>query len=60
MTAAIKIARLKITLDHVAPKVLRRIDVPLTILLSDLHLAIQVTMPWWNYHLYEFRVREMR
>jgi Plasmid pRiA4b ORF-3-like protein len=54
------IARLKITLDDVEPKVLHRIEVPASILLSDLHLVIQAAMPWWNYHLYEFRVREMR
>lgn len=54
------IARLKITLDDVEPKVIRRIEVPASILLSDLHLVIQSAMPWWNYHLYEFRVRETR
>lgn len=51
------IARLKITLDDVKPAVVRRIEVPLAIKLSELHLVIQVTMPWWNYHLYEFRFR---
>ena len=60
MTAASHIARLKITLDDVRPAVLRRVEVPVSILLSDLHLVIQTVMPWWNYHLYEFRVREVR
>ncbi|MCL4765347.1 MAG: plasmid pRiA4b ORF-3 family protein [Hyphomicrobiaceae bacterium] len=54
------IARLEITLEHVAPAVMRRIEVPLTIPLADLHLVIQAAMPWWNCHLYEFRVRDMR
>ncbi|MEW5963729.1 MAG: plasmid pRiA4b ORF-3 family protein [Pseudomonadota bacterium] len=54
------IARLKITLSHVEPAVLRRIEVPLAIKLSDLHLVIQAVMPWWNYHLYQFEVRKMR
>jgi Plasmid pRiA4b ORF-3-like protein len=54
------ITRLKITLDDVEPAVLRRIEVPLAIRLSDLHLVIQAAMPWENYHLYEFRVRDMR
>jgi len=50
------IARLKITLDGVAPTVLRRVEVPLAIQLDDLHLVIQAAMGWENYHLYEFRV----
>lgn len=51
----IGIARLKITLDYIEPTVMRRVEVPISILLSDLHLVIQAAMPWWNYHLYEFR-----
>ena len=62
------IARLKITLvmpkacfqHDVQPAVVRRLEVPLDIKLSDLHLVIQAAMPWWNYHLYEFRVRNRR
>jgi Plasmid pRiA4b ORF-3-like protein len=54
------IARLKITLDHVEPAVVRRLEVPFDIKLSDLHLVIQAAMPWWNYHLYEFRARNQR
>jgi hypothetical protein len=54
------IARLKITLDGVEPNVVRHIEVPVAILLSDLHLVIQAVMPWWNYHLYEFCAREAR
>jgi hypothetical protein len=54
------IARLKITLDHVEPAVVRRLEVPFDIKLSDLHLVIQAVMPWWNYHLYEFRARNQR
>jgi Plasmid pRiA4b ORF-3-like protein len=54
------IARLKITLDHVEPAVVRRLEVPFDIKLSDLHLVIQAVMPWWNSHLYEFRARNQR
>jgi hypothetical protein len=54
------IARLKITLDDVKPTVMRRVEVPLDIRLDDLHLVIQAAMPWWNYHLYEFRARDIR
>jgi hypothetical protein len=54
MTAA-AIARLKITLDDVEPKVLRRIEVPLVIKLDRLHLTIQAAMGWTDSHLYEIR-----
>lgn len=52
------IASLKITLDDVEPQVLRRIEVPLTIRLDRLHLAIQAAMGWTNSHLYEIRARD--
>jgi len=66
--AGMTIARLKITLvmpkacfqHDVEPAVVRRLEVPFDIKLSDLHLVIQVAMPWWNYHLYEFRARNHR
>jgi hypothetical protein len=49
------IARLKITLDNVKPTVLRRIEVPLTLRLDRLHLAIQAAMGWTNSRLHEVR-----
>ncbi len=55
-----RIARLKITLDDVEPRVMRRVEVPLDIRLDDLHLAIQVAMGWENCHLYEFRTAKAR
>ena len=58
MTAA-SIVRLKITLDDVEPKVLRRIEVPLSIRLDRLHLTIQAAMGWTNSHLYEIRARDV-
>lgn len=53
------IARLKITLDHVKPTVLRRIEVPLGIRLDRLHLVIQVAMGWTDSHLYEIRAGDV-
>jgi hypothetical protein len=38
------IARLNITLGDVKPKVLRRIEAPLTIRLDRLHLALQAAV----------------
>ncbi len=58
MTAA-SIARIKITLDDVEPKVLRRIEVPFSIRLDRLHLTIQAAMGWTNSHLYEIRARDV-
>ncbi len=57
MTAA-GIAHLKIKLDDVEPAVVRRIEVPLSIRLDRLHLALQAALGWTNSHLYEFRARD--
>lgn len=53
------IACLKITLDDVEPKVLRRLEVPFSIRLDRLHLALQVALGWTNSHFYEIRVRDI-
>jgi hypothetical protein len=53
------IARLKITLHEVEPAVMRRIEVPLTIRLDRLHLALQAAIGWTNSHLYEIRARDV-
>jgi len=52
-------ARLKITLNDVKPLVMRRLEVPLSIQLDRLHLAIQAAMGWTNSHLYEIRARDI-
>ena len=53
MTAAV--LRLKVTLDDVEPKVLRRIEVPADIKLDRLHLTLQAALGWTNSHLFEIR-----
>jgi len=58
MTAA-SIARLKVTLDDVEPKVLRRIEVPFSIRLDRLHQTLQAALGWTNSHLYEIRARDV-
>ncbi len=50
------IAVLRITLDDVVPKVIRRVVVPGDIRLDRLHLVIQVIMGWTDSHLFEFRI----
>jgi hypothetical protein len=59
MTSA-AIARLKVTLDGVEPKVVRRIEVPIDIKLDRLHLTLQAALGWTNSHLYEIRARDVR
>jgi hypothetical protein len=53
------IARLKIALDDGKPQILRRIEVPVTIRLDRLHLAIQAAMGWTNTHRYEIRAGDI-
>jgi hypothetical protein len=47
------IAHLKIVLQDVKPRVLRGVEVPLSIRLDRLHLVVQAAMGWSNSHLYE-------
>jgi Plasmid pRiA4b ORF-3-like protein len=57
MTAAV--LRLKVNLDDVEPKVLRRIEVPADIRLDRLHLTLQAALGWMNSHLFEIRARDV-
>jgi hypothetical protein len=57
MTATI--VRLKVTLNDVEPKVLRRIEVPADIKLDRLHLILQAALGWTNSHLYEIRAKDV-
>ncbi len=56
MTVA-PIARLKVVLDDVAPPVMRRLEIPLSLRLDRLHTVLQVAMGWTDSHLYEFRIK---
>jgi hypothetical protein len=55
MTQVFSVARLKVTLDDVEPKVLRRLEVPFDLRLDRLHLVLQAALGWTNSHLWEFR-----
>jgi hypothetical protein len=57
MTDPTPIARIKVVLDDVAPTVMRRLEIPLTLRLDRLHTVLQVTMGWTDTHLYEFRIK---
>ena len=48
----------KVTLLEIEPAIWRRIVVPVRYSFWDLHVAIQDSMGWLDYHLHLFRVRE--
>jgi len=51
-----EIYQFRITLSRINPPIWRRIQIPGNHTFWDLHMAIQDTMEWKNYHLFEFRV----
>ena len=51
-----EIARLRVELDEVTPRVVRCVEVPVTIRLDDLHFVLQVAIGWQNCHPFEFRI----
>ncbi|MFZ3584449.1 plasmid pRiA4b ORF-3 family protein [Loktanella sp. DJP18] len=53
-----QIARLRVELLHIEPRIWRRMDVGLTTNLRALHELVQATMPWENDHLYQFTIGE--
>ena len=50
------VIRLKITLRDTEPSIWRRVEVPATMTLKDLHAVIQAAMGWQNDHLFRFEV----
>lgn len=48
------IFQLRIDLQHLRPPIWRRVLVPASASLDDLHEIIQAIMPWWDAHLHEF------
>lgn len=48
------VIHLKITLQDTEPLIWRRIEVPATMTLKDLHTIIQAAMGWQNAHLFRF------
>jgi hypothetical protein len=53
------VARLKVVLEDVEPKVVRQLIVPLTMRLSRLHTVLQIVIGWTDSHLWEFRFRDV-
>lgn len=56
ITATTPILRIKIQLLDVRPAVWRRIEIPGTATLADLHEAIQTVLGWTDSHLHEFEI----
>lgn len=50
------ILQLKVRLIDLSPMVWRRMLVPTTMILQDLHGVVQVAMGWRSLHLYQFRI----
>ncbi len=50
------IHHLKVSLDGVYPTIWRRLAVPSTTTLADLHMILQIALGWEGYHLHEFHV----
>jgi hypothetical protein len=52
-----KVFQFKIQLKHVKPLIWRRILVPENYTFWDLHVAVQDSMGWVDYHLHEFNIQ---
>jgi hypothetical protein len=55
--ATAAILQVKVWLTGISPMVWRRVLVPATFTLRELHGVIQVTMGWEGIHLYDFQLR---
>ena len=52
------VARIRIELRDLEPKIWRRVDVPLSSTMEALHHVIQASFRWQDYHWYEFAVSD--
>jgi hypothetical protein len=57
---ATAILQVKVRLTGIGPMVWRRVLVPASFTLRELHGVIQVTMGWEGIHLYDFQLRAAR
>ena len=58
--AAEAVLQIKVWLTGISPMVWRRVLVPASFTLRELHGVIQVAMGWDGIHLYQFRLRAAR
>jgi hypothetical protein len=52
----VDVARLRVEIDDILPRVVRCLEVPLSIRLDDLHFVLQIAIGWQNGHPFEFRI----
>lgn len=50
------IVTLTISLDEIEPRIWRRVEVPASYYLSELHRTLNAAMGWLDYHLHEFQI----
>lgn len=50
-----QVLQLKIVLRNIDPPLWRRVEVVDNITFYELHYVIQISMGWWNEHLFEFK-----
>ena len=55
-----QIATVRIELKDTDPLIWRRVEVPTSVTLKVLHDIIQITIGWFDYHLWEFTIGEQR
>jgi hypothetical protein len=48
--------QLRVTLAEIEPSIWRRLIVPRSFHLGQLHHVIQAAFGWWDYHLHEFQI----
>jgi hypothetical protein len=60
MTVPSEIIQLKIRLLGISPMVWRRVLVPLTTTMRELHGVLQLTMGWEGIHLFQFDIRAVQ
>jgi Plasmid pRiA4b ORF-3-like protein len=51
--------QLKISLKYIEPPIWRRVQVPASITLGDLHYIIQIVMGWEGEHMHEFTIKKV-
>lgn len=54
-----RIVRVRVELQSIRPKIWRRIDIPQSMTLSDLHVAVQLAMGWEFSHLWDFEIDDV-
>src|SRR5437773_5560423 len=52
--------QLRVSIDRIEPQIWRRLIVPSSYNLRDLHLVLQAALGWTNAHLHEFEIGGLR